>query len=73
MPQHVSATLPQQVEAAFPNSPSDGFASFVAGGVFSAVAFKSPNPWLSPPRNNFGISTSNPLKLSVPYACFEGV
>jgi hypothetical protein len=42
MQQHVSATLLQQVEAAFSNSPC--FSSFVVGGMFSAVAFESQNP-----------------------------
>lgn len=72
MQQHVSANRPQQFEAAFSNSPSDGFASFIAGGMFSVVAFKSPKPRLKPPRKNFAFSSSNLWRLSVLYACFEG-
>jgi len=72
MPQQVSANWPQQLEAACPSSPSGGFASFIAGGKFSAVAFKSPNPRLSPPRNNFLLFNSNFWKLSLLYACLLG-
>jgi len=70
MPQQVSANRPQQFEAALPSSPSGGFASFIAGGKFSAVAFKSPNPRLNPPRNKFWLLSSNFWKLSLLYACF---
>lgn len=70
MPQQVSANRPQQLEAAFPSSPSGGFASLIAGGKLLAVAFTSPDPWLSPPRNNFWLLSSNFWKLSFLYACF---
>jgi len=73
MPQQVSANRPQQVEAAFPSSPSGGFASFIAGAKFSAVAFESPNPTLSPPRNNFCLFNSTLWKLSLLYACLLGL
>ena len=72
MPQQVSANRPQQLDVAFSKSPSDGFASFIAGGMLSAVAFKSPNPRLIPPRNNFWLSCSDLWKLNLLYACFEG-
>lgn len=72
MPQQLSANRPQQVEAAFPSSPSGGFASFIDGAKFSAVALESPNPTLSPPRNNFFMSNSNCWKLSLLYACVLG-